>query len=205
MKCNIPANDLGQRLNDTVCRYKGLPVRVRYAGDSNLELYNLTGKRPTLVIPSTDPELDISGMPLGYVQLSSDTVAYASRKSARIYKQGVTSECLVMNWITPSKSKNVLVNIFSASFENMFLNKYPSLEDAKKLLRVPNTQSSITEIAISRDVALSYDHDMQFTYVHYKAKRVGYIIKDENTVITPSSDYAWLISKNLSSFAWKVE
>lgn len=205
MRCNIPANDLGQRLNDTICRYRGQPVRVRHAGGDNLEIFNIHNKRNIGVIKTEDEALDISSIPLGYVQISPDTVVYTSRKAARIYKQGVTQDCLVMNWLTPAKSRSILFSIYSQAFENMILDVYPSLEDAQKLLRIPRSESKTTEIAISREVALSYDHDMQFTYVYFKARKVGYIIKDQNTVITPSSEDGWLISRHLSSFNWKVE
>lgn len=205
MKCNIPANDLGQRLNDTICRYKGLPVRIRHAGGQNLEIYNIHNKRNLGVISTDDELLDISSIPLGYVQVTPDTVVYTSRKAARIYKQGVTQDSLVLNWLTPAKSRMWGFSCFSQAFENMVLGVYPSLEDAKKLLKIPRDQSKVTEIAISREVALSYDHDMQFTYVYFKARKVGYIIKDQNVVITPSSEDGWLISKHLSTFSWKVE
>lgn len=202
----IPENDLNQRLDNTVCRFRGIPYRVKFAGGNQLRLYSLSDKKDEgIVINKDDPDFDISGVPLGYVQINPHTVAYVSRKPLRMWKQGISIDSLNVNFVSKNKALAYRFEIFSSAFEKMILHQYPTIEDARKLLKIQSSQDpTSTEIAISRDIALKYDHDM-LTHVFYKRDRVGYIIKDENTVITPNNEMGWVVSKYLSSFNWKVE
>lgn len=205
MKCNIPDNDLNQRLNSTVCRYNGLPVHVKSEGGNTLSLWSLSSGDSVGVIKSNDPGFDISGVPLGFVQIGPGTVVYVSRKAARIYKQGVSQDALSVKYISPLGERTPRFQLFSRAFEDSVLGRFPPLDVAKKLLREQKNGQINTDVAISRDVALSYSHDMELTHVFYKDEKVGFIVKEDNTVITPTKDYGWIISKNLSSFDWKVE
>lgn len=206
MKCNIPLNDLSQRLHETVCRYDGQPVRIKCEhGSPILHMFNLTGSKHLGDTQADDPSLDISSVPLGYVQLAPDVVAYTKRRPARIYKQGINNDSVVWEFLTKANSLLARANVFSKEFEKMVSGIYPSLDQAMDLIKIPNTRSPVSEIAVSRDIAMKYDHEMQFTHVYYKGMKVGYIVKDERTVITPSNEMGWVISRFLSHFDWKVE
>lgn len=205
MKCNIPINDLTQRLHDSICRYNNIPVRIRVdPGSDVLQLYSLAGQKVG-VTKSSDELLDISGIPLGYIQIGPDAVVYVRRKPARIYKQGVNNDSVSWSFMSRDSALKYKPTLFSKEAENMITGVYPSLEQAIKLLKIPNPNRPSTEIAISRDIAMRYDHEMSITYVYYKGMKVGYIIKDSNTVITPSNEMGWVISRFLSRFSWIVE
>lgn len=206
MRCKIPANDLSQRLNETICRYDGKAVRVRYAGGHTLQLLNPHNGGEVALINSDDPKLDISSVPQGYVQLLPSCVVYASRKPLRMYKQGTTNECLSIEYMTPSKRNLARLNVFSKSFADMVDNKYPSFEKAFELLKIKeHDDDKTTEIAISRDIALKRIHKLELIIVYFKKVEVGFIAKDSNTIVTPSDQMGWIISKHLSQFSWKVE
>lgn len=206
MKCNIPAGDLNQRLNGTICRYRGVPVRVICEGGSTLSLWGISEGQHVANIKADDAEFDISGIPLGFVQVSPTTVVYVSRKAARIWKQGVTMESLSFKYLSRPSELEPRFNILSKAFEDSVMDRFPSLQEAKEQLRVvPKDDRPTVDVAISRDVALSYVREMELTHVFYKEEKVGFMIKQDNTVITPSRDYGWVISKNLSFFDWKVE
>lgn len=205
MRCVIPHADLNQRLNDTVCRYEGLAVRIKYHGGDLLDLCSVGSGHLIKTIKSNDPGLDISGIPLGYVQITPGIVVYTSRRPLRIYKQGVSNDVIATRFTTTGYP-GVKFSIFSKPFEDMVNNRYPNLDAALKLLRKKyNENDRYTEIAISRDIALKYNHEMQITHVFFRGDEVGFIIKDTRTVITPSTDKGWIISKHLGQFDWEVE
>lgn len=204
MRCKFPPNDLSARLDSSICRYKGRPVFIRFDGGNSLRLYsvkdaNKSGKSLG-IIDAGDEFLDVSTVPLGYMQVG-DGVVYLTRRPVRRFKQGVDGESLSPKFIPGSPVINTGYHIFSPSFEDMVLDNYPPLEVTLERFR---TATVDLEIAVSRDIALRYHHKVRVTFVYFKGEEVGVIPPDSQTVMVPKSDNAWIISKYLSRFQWKV-
>lgn len=203
MRCKFASTDLSQRLNDTICRYKGIPYQVKYEGGDELALRSLIPPRGIMeIIKSDNIFFDISTVPLGYVQVTPDRVAYISRKPARIYKQGLSQESVFCDYLDTNLQKGLSFSIFSEPMHNMIIDKYPNLNTVLSMLA---SKEKPTEIAISRDVALKSNPDLHITYVCYKNNEIGFIVNGTKKVIIPNGGMAWVISKYLSSFTWEVE
>lgn len=204
MRCKFPERDLSQRLDSTVCRYKGFPYWVRYVNRGVLGLYSLAsgGKKCVHEISPTDENFDISTVPLGYVQITPDTVVYMSRRPNRIYKQGLSSDAISYKF-TNGNSFKVSPNFFNEAFERMVIGNYPDLRDVLINLRRSETEK---EIAISRDIALKYNPNLKIIILYFKGEdnEVGWIVPDTNIVIVPSSEKGWIVSNHLLGFSWEI-
>lgn len=198
MRCKYPERDLGQRLDGTICRYMGKPVYVRYRERGELHLYSLAsgGRELERTIDPNDPEFDISTVPLGYMQDTTETVVYVSRRPARIYKQGVSVDSLLFTPMSGSRLSHTWVQ---QSFYNMVIDDYPPLRES--INRLSRSEKNL-EVAVGRDLALKSKGGIVF--VHFKGMEVGFIIPQTNTVSIPSGELAWVVSKHLSGFDWEV-
>lgn len=204
MKCKYPDRDLSQRLDSSVCRYKGIPYFVRYAGKNTLTLYDLChpNEKAVMEIKSNDPYFDISTIPLGYYQVEKNRVVYITRRPYRRYKQGIDADMLNMFSLRENRSLGHAFSIFHPGFRDMIMGDYPSVENALRDLR--NSKVKM-EMAISREAALEWVPELRVIHVFYKNTLVGWIPEGSRTVIVPNGEMAWIVSQNLSSFSWKVE
>jgi hypothetical protein len=208
MRCKIPLRDLSLKLNDTICRYKNKPVYIKVA-DGTLCLYELTsaGQKWFKVIKSDDPDLDISSIPLGYIQYNH-RVYYLTRIPMRKTKQGLSAGTLRITSLKSTSNSKGLSSalIWSQAFVDMVLDQYPSLQDSMKLLRKHYSLDTkfCGEVALSRDIAISIN-EMGIIEVYYKTQFVGWIQPDRFTVHVPKSDLGWVISKYLSGLSWEID
>lgn len=203
MKCKFSERDISQRLDATVCRYRGHPYYVRYRDRNLLTLYTLDsgGKKEYLSIHPNDEDFDISTVPLGYMQFDPNTVVYLSRKPSRMWKQGLSPDGLQIVFHNANIVRYANVTMLCSAFQNMVLDVYPSLNEALSELRRSEKDK---EIAISRDIALKININLKLIYVYYKTEEVGWIVPDTNIVMVPSSEMAWIVSKHLNGFTWEV-
>lgn len=205
MRCKFANRDLIQRLDSSICRYRGRAVFVRYGGAEDLmNIWYLPSSRKGAAdetIHANNEQFDISTVPLGYMQEGKDVVNYACRRPGRIYKQGVSYDNLHFYQIN---GKGVMSNpsIYDQGFKDMVEDNYPSLKEVMASIRKSTTKK---EVAISRDIALQWDPTLRLIYVYYKTDQVGFIIDGSNTVIVPSSEKAWVVSKFLSLLSWEVQ
>lgn len=206
MKCNIPAADLAQKLNDTVCRYKSEPVYVRVE-KSKLHLFKIDSTGAALaVIKADDPDFDVAGPPLGYIQLGRK-VQYLTRFPLRRTKQGLDVRAIRSKDLAGESLGLSKLNVFSPSFKNMLQGEYPDLGDALKSLRADYAQNNRcnSEIAVTRNIAMSIN-EIGVINVYYKNNLVGYIQPDKFTVHVSNSEWSWVISKFLShELTWEVD
>lgn len=224
MKNNITESDLGQKLHDTVCRYQGDPVyvTVHNAKKGILNLWDLVEynkirgglqgaeKIKPLEIKHDDPDFDISGIPLGYVQSDKDwRVTYVSRIPARRVKQGVCANHI--RCMPPVEGTSNYTNsygiMFTQGFKNMVLDTYPSLEEQMKGLRkaCEEQREFNGEAAISRDICISIN-SLGVISVYFKNQLVGWIPPGKTQVYVKASDLAWVISKFLGHvLGWQIE
>lgn len=204
MRCKFNDRDLSQRLDATVCRYRGHPYYVRYTDRNRLSLYSLASHGKTLIhnIHPDDEYFDISTVPMGYLQINPDAVAYCTRRTARMWKQGLSADSI--NYQYNDRNNKILQapSILTPAFENMVLGIYTPLNEALALLRKSDKEK---EIAISRDVALKINPGLGLIFVYFKTEEIGWIPPDTSIVIVPTNDLAWVISKYLTGFTWEIK
>lgn len=197
MRCKIPDRDLQARLDRTFCLYEGRPyyiiVDVPY-----INLHDIPSQNFYKTIKSNDPLFDISTIPLGYMQYSPERVVYLSRTPGRIFKQGVNLDNLKNYFLDPTV-RGGKIDVFCKEFVSLIEGKYPLVTDALQLLQEDKTYR---EIAVSRDIAL-VRNDL-IIIVYFKNKQVGWIPPNQQIVIVPSTDNAWVISRYLSELKWEV-
>ena len=212
MRCKIPARDLAQKLDQSICRYDKLPVYCRVMQKGVIHLYPLDNLNEYVhVIKPNDEKFDISGIPLGCIQgrRESNRVFYLSRVPWRRTKQGLQYPSLVIRKLgetNPLRTDPASI-VFSTNFINMVMGNYPTLKDAIDTIRQQHKRNpeDIHQIAISIDIALSINA-MGIIYVYFKNQFVGWMAPDTMTVIVPHSDKALIVSKFLShELSWKVE
>lgn len=211
MKCTIIPGDIGQKMSESIFRYKGVPYFVKEAGGKKIELYELDkvqgGHGPIDVIPFNHDDLDFSSVPLGYVNYTRNDwshVVYISRYPVRKVKQGINNHNTRYKFLPdavdlkPVSLQNVL---FSKAFVDSVIGIFPSLESSLNVLR----KNDKKEIAISRDIALSID-EQGIIKVYYKNKYVGWIQPDKFTVHVKRDDLGWVVSRYLSHvLGWTVD
>lgn len=208
MRSKYSDKDLRDRLEGTVCRYNEHPYYVAYGGGQTLLLSDMKnpGNKTLYKIVGSDPDLDISTIPLGYVQLNNTRVLYVERKPHRRFKQGVDPDSVRYSTIdgkSGHEAGHVIhdLSFYSASVENMILDLYPNL-DAVLSTKLDRD----TEVAISREVALKYRKDLDMWEVYLQKEVVGYIPPGgSRTVIVPNNEMGWVVSLKLGMFSWEVQ
>ncbi len=214
MKNTIIPADVNQKLDGCVFRYKGVPYMVRAGGGgAQVTLYELTNPHKIYAqIKYNDPDLDISSVPLGYVnRVMFDDVSYLIRNPIRRVKQGVNEQ---NTKVVPLPGRPRLVNvhnfIWSQGFIDAVTNKFPPLDVALKSLRQRLNVVNMQEIryqsmAISRDIALMID-EMGIITVFYKNNYVGWIQPNKDIVHVKSNELGWVVSRYLSHIlGWVID
>lgn len=210
MRCKIPAADLTQRLDHTICMYKDFPYYVRVAGDT-LKLFDMIDC-DTLVhhISSDDPQLDVATPPLGYCQYDPRTVVYLSRKPHRKFKQGIDQGGLNIE-VIPGSMYSGKLKFHSGCVRKTILKEYPPLKQCLKKLEANSKTEDHgqIELAVSSDCAVVLTAK-NLVKVFYQQTPVGYINTNDlgsvrPTVIVPNTGMGWIISHYLQDFTWNVE
>lgn len=212
MKCTIPDRDLHQKLHDTICRYKGVPVWVQTEGrGADLHLSPLTSRaRTSQIIQSTDPEFDVASVPLGYVNFGKEEkrVYYLSRIPARRVKQGLCIRSVMVETISGRRKADVNAQtlICTKNFVEAVQGIYPdlnaSLEELRKNLK---DNDQIGEIAITRDVAIEITK-VGIIMVYFKKENVGWVQPNKFLVHVKEHRLGWVVSRYLShGLSWEIE
>ncbi len=214
MRCKIPANDLAQRLNETICCYQHLPVLVIVDGQ-RLDLYDLCSTELIKSIKSDDPEFDVSTPPMGYCQYNKTTVGYITRHPVRRYKQGLSADVCSMRTLGEhDKNQPINVNLRTKYIKDMMSGQYPKLATAlAEMVADFDKTAYIAETALSNDCAINITKE-GILQVWFRQEKVGYLKKNplgrrdsgyRPTVVVPNSTNGWIISMYLSEFDWVVE
>lgn len=194
--------DLSDRLDGTICMYKGQPVLVSYYSETELILHHPVTNMKLHVIHPADEDFDISSQELGYINLDDggkNLVLYINRLHHKRWKQGLTYGSLSYQDI---RDKVVYPNhtpiehvIRSQGFYDMLTDNYPTIQQALEEYEV---------CAISKSVALEKTPS-GVIQVFFKNQNVGYLLPGTNRVCVPSNDMGWIVSKFLQQFSWEVE
>lgn len=133
-----------------------------------------------------DPELNVQNIRLGYVNISRlKACAYLSRVPIRQYKQGLSPNVVAVTPKTIQYGWQDLCRLAAPELNDMFANKYPSVEEAKQLLH----DRTYTTVAVGRRFALEYERDLALYFVHYRGRRCAFGECDEFRL---SSERAYL-------------
>lgn len=206
MRVKYLPQDVNARLDEGICFYKGLPyvIHTRDGNGTVGVLRTLTGKGKPISVPLTSEDLDISAPELGYINYNNQAY-YAMRSPDRKYKQTLQYSSMVATVCGSSKiigGDSIHVALYSDAGEKMFLNQYPSLPEA--LTFVNTKEGKNKSMAFHRDVAVLKD-SFGIIRVYFKGNEVGRIKPNTKTVIVPSGDLAFVVSRYLENFDWKVE
>lgn len=203
MRHKYMPQDNAARLNGGICFYKGHPY-ILYA-ENNINtgvIYRLGEKRALLSIDLKSQELDLAAPKLGYINHGGEAI-YITRAPSRRYKQTLELSALTGRVCGEHGlgAESLSSIVHSRSGEAMFLNDYPTLKTVMAKLR---SKAGVKSMAIAKNVALKID-SYDIIHVFYKEEEVGKIKPNENTVIIPSGDKAWVVSKYLEVYDWVVE
>lgn len=201
MHCKYPERDLPQRLDQTICRYKGKPYFVRTPGGNEITLREVYGDKVYGVIDSSDFDFDISSIPLGFCQFNNAQVCFASRVPSRIWKQGICQDNLLFRDL---RGTSLPLSIRSIQFYKMLTDDYPSIDEALKIFYSKSVVDG-TEIAISKQVCLKISTKLKRIAVYYGLDQVGFIMNNTKTVIVPSDEFGWVVSEYLRGFDWVID
>lgn len=171
MRNKYTGEDLEGRLHGTILRYNGEPVFCRAEGDT-LELSDIVTGSHKISIEPDDFLLDISSVPLGYMNsVQYKAAVYLKRHPFRRYKQGVILELLDAFLLSYGKSTKVSTsNLRCKGFVDSIKGVFPDVTTAIKALK---TDTSLNSIAISRDVAFVVDQKIENIFVYIKDMAVG--------------------------------
>lgn len=196
MRIKWPVGDLQARLDRTFIRYDDLVYYCRVDG-THLLLYrpmDVNGSKPKFInVNKDDEKLDVSSIPLGYMNYNGNAV-YLRRSPTRRYKQGVCPGSL-----SDGQNGDILfTKEFSDSIEGIF----PSLRQAIALF---NKQQAVS-VALTQNVAIGLTE--KYYKVYIQEEEVGYIEKNNNVkhpvVNIPPENFSWVVSFYLSQFDWTI-
>lgn len=217
--CIIPA-DQNARFNGTIICYKNTPFYVSMVGNV-MALYRLETMHPNVTHRQTpkpvynvdpyDDEVDISSIPLGFVNLpKSRSVKYLLRRPVRRFTQGISEATVTQTDLPdhirhPADSSYVRIRdvLYSQEFEAAVMGQYPTLDEALDTLKQWSAEDGRGEIAITRDIALSINK-VGIVNVYYKNELVGWILPNKKIVNVPSNEMGWIISLYLEGFSWEI-
>lgn len=194
------AVDIQRYMGNCILMYDNFPYLTLFLDVREISLCKITevnsASRKGLTVLLTDDRLDVTSPPLGYYNHDKQALRL-ERQPYKQFSQGLTDRNTVIYDVDDNRHYDD--TIFCQGVEDMLVNKYPSFDEAWKLL---DSQSSI---ALSRDVALGRPNVGFPTNVYYKGDIVGFINPDSHIVKVPSSERGWIISKYLDVFGWEVE
>lgn len=163
-------SDIRMRLEGTLVRYKGQPVYIEQAFETDstasgfcVEGYFLRSRKPFRADPNSSL-MDSRAFSLGYINTGS-CAKYLKRKPLRHYKQGLTT------YTSGAKELNKM-------FNNLVLGLYPSLFEAKILMK-----NGWESVALSRVCAVNRNK------ILYKDVVVGRLVKNK---IVLDKEYKYL-------------
>jgi hypothetical protein len=181
--------DISMRLSHTVVRLNG---DIAYIGDiisfesiPYEKWIGETKEKGFISYEKLSKNISLDNLKVGYCANfnKKNEFTWFSRYPLRHGKQGIVlSSCV-------NENGEALSNKNSTSIAKMFQNKYPAKEQFFKLIE--QKEEDVNQFAISKNVALSYDSDLEFCKLHHKGIVVGLYDLDQEKVKL-SKKYHWL-------------
>lgn len=167
-------------LEGTIVSYKGLPVYIQDAMQDGFVATYLNNQREKFLIKRDDKDLNVSSLPLGYINTHRAGALYLMRTPERQWKQGISNATLKY---MDQKSKIVggfpILDFREEAFA-MFVGNYTHIEDA-----IEHATALNKPWAFHRHFAVDRDNQLFF-----KTKKVGTINKRK--VISLEKTYSYL-------------
>lgn len=168
--------DVRLRLNETFLKYGTdyfYALQKQEDVNTNLQLYSITGKKHLLTIDANDPELDVSSLPLGYVQYPNwESAVFMSRLPFRRQNQSVNVNSVA------------IIDVWSGR-QHLTSRDYFHQEGFLQNLQgnFPSYSGVITSVMKNRDKRISRAFDRCFcvlsdgpkTYLQYNCTEIGEI------------------------------
>lgn len=209
----IPQDQM-QRFNGTIVRFDGAPVYINVAGDK-WHLYkpsSISTKNPIVLMKGVDPydaRVDISSLPMGYVNIEKDTsVRYVSRRPVKKFQQGISAEVLSVEALPegnhPNRDFYHPQDILRLqSFEDTVMGVFPNLDDSIEALQKWGANQGYGEIAIDRHIALSVDK-LGIIKAYYRNSLVGWMAPGKKVLNVPNSSMGWVVSHHMQGLGWEI-
>ena len=209
--------DLADRLDGTICRYKGEPVYIS-VDDDTLNLWKVSGLSLQsglgecfASVSAEDPDLDISAIEACYLNVKfhdalvkrgyppTTKVYYLTRNTVKNWKQGLSlSHCIFMNLDGKQVTQYNLPSALGynlSPIHDAVVGNYPSYATAMNILSDGESEMGL---AISRDIAL-FKTKVGVVFVYYRTDAVGWIQPGTNKLNLVDGDLGWVASRYLSS------
>lgn len=190
MRNKYKGEDIRSRLHGTVIRHKGIPY-IADVESNTIGLIDLVKGDLVSRVEPDDDNLDISSIPLGYVNLNQFKITtYVRREPLRRYKQGVEISYVTQK---PLNSEGSLSNKYLKGQEifDCVTGNYPNLSVAIRKL----TTDGWSSIAISRNIALRrLDSSLK---VYFKDSDVGVMRLGSKKVVIKRDDLSFVIKNAL--------
>lgn len=187
------AEDVKMRLDSTYIRYKNEVYWCRWYDGLKVRLYKSSEVADSgPIVHSSDIDLDISSIPLGFLPSSKPAVPVMARRAPlRKYKQGVAPNNVYFDVHSDGKRGGVSDRFNSdwfcaPAFVQMLRNEYPSYSDALKTVRAylkkfPPPESPTFGMSFSRMFSLLHSKKNQgmLTIIDMNFEEVG-VLNDKN-------------------------
>jgi hypothetical protein len=196
MKCRYVGGDIKKYLDECFIRYNGVPYYASVDG-LNVHLIDLETRQATAVVRGDDPLLDISSIPLGYVNIGRDYCLHIKRYPYRKWKQGVCMANIQVSIIgrTADAGRITKDHLICQEFKNSILGNFPNWTTAFRMLSTKERCS----VALSNSVGVKRnDHTLEFLV---DEQVIGYIdLREKNfsVVNTKKSEFSWVYNLEIS-------
>ncbi len=198
----IDYEQLYRRLHNTIVRYQNRLVHCEVPEGDSLDLCIsfLEGDKIQRRIHSSDVDLDISSLPLGYTNYNGHAW-YIQRIPTRKQHQGITPEICCYQPASPSAKRptNSWYFFKSKDFVDSVHNRFSSFDYA---FHSVYTQQNISH-AFHRRFALLSD-DLNLIKVKHLTKTIGYFPPSKNYLILPKENDNPLFRKYFTSLGVEI-
>lgn len=152
--------DVQMRLHGTIIRYKGEPVQAYHNKLDSLllDLYTLRNRKETKDVHSSDEDLDISSVPLGFVNATKGKTFLANRVTARRQNQGLSEVNVYIKDMYTSESRRPWPFSF-ADLADTIEGKYPKFIDSVEKLNTKQKPKYLDMVAFDRKLMLEQTAD----------------------------------------------
>lgn len=188
MRNKYKGDDIQGRLGNTVIRYKNHPYFCQVE-HTTLCLYDMhTGSLSARVEPD-DPFIDISSVPLGFVNIEHPDyklAVYLKREGRRQFKQGVELSHLTQLPLRNGTGQLHWSHLKCKGLVDCVVGNYPSFDQALLMI----SKRGFHSVALSKDVAVKREGDTLKVYV--KTDEVGFMKLGTSRVIMPKIDNSYI-------------
>lgn len=181
--------DVRMRLNETFVKYKTeyfyATANGREEEGTKLELRTIEGKSLVMVIDANDPSLEVSSLPLGYVQFPSwNECVFMSRLPYRRQKQAVSVDSVAVYSVFNGRQFPPIRDYFHQKFFAQNLRgEFPEFSDVISSIRANKIKGAVDKIARAFDRCFCVLYQVgKDTILQYNCTNIGTVDLDTKIV-----------------------